>query len=144
MQRPMTASGQAPGQFNLKWLLILLTVCAMTIRSTRLLGWESTAWIGAAALVVVLICFAFAVAPVATKYALTLGAVAMLFLSLLACGIYQSRQQARQLQWSDNLRRVGIGFLERQDLASRTDEPLGSVHQAYIPDRRIYPPAPTP
>src|SRR5262245_58865140 len=117
MQRPSRVSGQAPPQFSLKWLLILLAICAVTIRSARLLGWEWAAGMGGIALVVVLACAAFAIAPQATKYSLICGAIATVLLSLLACGIHQSRQQARQNQGSDNLRRFGVGMHERQNFA---------------------------
>lgn len=144
MHRPSIASHRTPRQFSLKWLLILLAVCAVLVRSARVLGWVHAAWIGALALVVILICYGFAVAPKATKYALTFGAIALVLLSLLICGIHQSRQQARQLQWSDNLRRVGRGIHEQQNLTSRPVDRPSSINKAYIPDRRVYPPMPKP
>jgi hypothetical protein len=144
MQRNAIASHQTPRQFSLKWLLILLAVCAVAMRSVRVLGWGHAAWIGALSLGVILICYGFAVAPKATKYALTFVAISLVFLSLLICGIHQSRQQARRLQWSDNLRRVGIGLHEQQNLTSRPVNRPSSINKAYIPDRRVYPPAPKP
>jgi hypothetical protein len=142
MQRNAIASYQTSRQFSLKWLLILLAVWAVAMRSARVLGWGHAAWIGAITLVVILICFGFAVAPKATKYALTFAAIALVLLSLLICGIDQSRQQARQLQWSDNLRRVGIGIHEQQNLTSHPVDRFSSINKAYIPDRRVYPPTP--
>ncbi|MCI0358548.1 MAG: hypothetical protein L0211_08700 [Planctomycetaceae bacterium] len=138
MQGPSIAPGETKGQFNLKWLLIMVAVCAVAIRSARLLGWESAAWIGAIGLAVALICYAFAIAPAATRYALTLGAVAAVFISLLACGIHQAREEARQLYWSDNLRRVGAGIHQQQNFAPGPYDPSSRKYEQYMPDRRVY------
>jgi hypothetical protein len=127
-----------PRLHSLLGLIVVLFVLSIGFRITRWTGWWPAAAISAALMLVVIVCFALAMAPEATKYAITFAGIGLVTFSLLACWILHTREQARSAQCVDNLRRVGLGAHEQRTLG--IDLPLhGPGDPAYFHSRQVYP-----
>jgi hypothetical protein len=140
------------------FLTLVISGCGLVVAGRGLvlvwpMGWGwPLAYAGALTVLVALWCLVAAAAPRLTRTVTVLAVCGVMAGSLLACGIFASREAARRNSAMNNLRQLGIGMQEHMSLAPdhglAPHQPLSPMSEEsgqfgresfLIPDAAAYP-----